>query len=104
MLQGSYFAVQQAWDYIGTMHLAMHFSFLFSRKDFFLTLVSHDYVTDYQARGLSGHTSLCSEFACFLKDYTFQKSTVGTLHQETNLFCLRAPCILRTISFFNVDD
>jgi len=68
------------------MHLVMHFSFLFSRKDFFLTLASRDYVTYYQARRLSGHTSLCSEFACFLKVRTFQKSKVGTLDQERNLF------------------
>ena len=53
---------------------------------FLLTLVPRAYVTYYQAWGLSGHTSPCGEYACFLKGYTFQKSKVGTLHQERNLF------------------
>ena len=68
------------------MHLAMHLSFGIFLRTFLLTLTLRAYVTYYQARGLSGHTSPCGEYACFLKDYTFQKSKVGTLHQEINLF------------------
>ena len=53
-------------DYIGTMHLAMHLSMRFSMKTFsFLTMAPRAYVTYYQARGLSGHTSPCGEFASF---------------------------------------
>jgi len=73
-------------DYIGTMHLAMHLSFRISLRTFLLTLAPRAYVTYYQARGLSGHTSPCGEYACFFEVYTFQKSKVGTLHQERNLF------------------
>ena len=58
-------------DYIGTMHLAMHLSFRISMRTFLLTLAPRAYVTYYQARGLSGHTSPCGEYACFLKVYTF---------------------------------
>ena len=53
-------------DYIGTMHLAMYLSIGFSMKIFsFLTLAPCAYVTYYQARGLSGHTSPCDEVASF---------------------------------------
>ena len=68
------------------MHLAMHLSLKTTLGNFLLTLAPRAYVTYYQARGLSGHTSPCGEYAYFLKDYTFQKSKVGTLHQERNLF------------------
>jgi len=73
-------------DYIGTMHLVMHFSFKTTLGNFLLTLAPRVYVTYYQARGLSGHTSPCGEYASFFEAYTFQKSKVGTLHQERNLF------------------
>ena len=32
----------------------------------FLTLAPRDHITYYQARGLSGHTSPCSEYALFI--------------------------------------
>jgi len=67
------------------MHLAMHHNFEISMETF-LTLAPRVYVTYYQARGLSGHTSRCGEYACIFEVYTFQKSKVGTLHQERNLF------------------
>ena len=76
------------------MHLAMHLSFRIILKAFLLTLAARAYVTYYQARGLSGHTSPCGEYACFFEVLSFQKSKVGTLHQERNLFKFRAPCIL----------
>jgi len=84
------------------MHLATHLSFRISMKTF-LTLVPRAYVTYYQARGLSGHTSPCREHACFLKDCTFYKSKVFTLHREKKYFFSRAPCILRTTRFFDVN-
>jgi len=61
-------------------------------------------MTYYQARRLSGHTSPCGEFSCFLNTFPFQKSKVGTLQQKRNLFWLRAPCIIRTTCFFDVDQ
>jgi hypothetical protein len=72
-------------DYIGTMHLAMHLSFRISMKTF-LTLAPRAYVTYHQARGLSGHTSPCGEYACFSVTGDFLRSKVGTLQQERNLF------------------
>jgi len=84
------------------MHLAMHLSFRISMKTF-LSLAPRVYVTYYQSRGLSGHTSPCGEHACFLKVSTFQKSKVGTLHQEKEYFFSRAPCILQTTDFFDID-
>jgi len=72
-------------DYIGTMHLAMHLSFRISMKTF-LTLALRAYVTYYQAQGLSGHTSPCGEYVCVLKDCTFYKSKVGTIHREKKYF------------------
>jgi len=69
----------------------------------FKILAPHAYVIYYQARRLSGHTSPYGEYACFLKHYTFWKSKVGTLHQERNLFLLKAPCILRTTYFIDAD-
>jgi len=90
-------------DYIGTMHLAMHLSFRISLRTFLLTLAPRAYVTYYQTRGLSGHTSPCGEYACFLEDCTFYKSNVGTLHREKKYFFSRAPCILRTTFFFDVN-
>jgi len=69
-------------DYIGTMHL----TFKVTLRTFLLTLAPRAYVTYYQARGLSGHTSPCGEYACFFVVYPFKKSKVGTLHQERNLF------------------
>jgi len=84
------------------MHLAMHLGFRISMRIFLLTLAPRVYATYYQARGLSGHTSPCGEYACFYEIYTFQKSKVGTLHQERNLFQFRTPCILRTTYFFDV--
>ena len=68
------------------MHLAMHLSLKTTLGNFLLTLAPRAYVTYYQARGLSGHTSPCGEYACFFGVYTIQKSKVGTLHQERNLF------------------
>ena len=68
------------------MHLAMHLTFKVTLRILLLTLAPRDYVTYYQARGLSGHTSPCGEYAYFFEVYTFQKSKVGTLHQERNLF------------------
>ena len=73
-------------DYIGTMHLAMHLSFRIFLRTFLLTLAPRVYATYYQARGLSGHTSPCGEYACFAEVYTYQESKVGTLHQKRNLF------------------
>jgi len=54
----------------------------------FLTLASRAYVTYYQARGLSGHTSPCGEYACFLKDCTFFKKKVKWAHfiEKRNIF------------------
>ena len=69
-------------DYIGTMHL----SYRISLRTFLLTLAPRAYVTYYQARGLSGHTSPCGQYACFFENNTLQKSKVGALHQERNLF------------------
>ena len=68
------------------MHLAMHLSLKTTLGNFLLTLAPRAYVTYYQARGLSGHTSPYGEYACFFEVYTFQKSKVGTLHQKRNLF------------------
>ena len=68
------------------MHLAMHLGFRLFLSTFLLTLAPRVYATYYQARGLSGHTSPSGEFVCFFDVYTFQKSKVGTLHQERNLF------------------
>ena len=68
------------------MHLAMHLSLKTTLGDFLLTLAPRAYVTYYQARGLSGHTSPSGEFACFFDASTFQKGKVGTLHQERNFF------------------
>jgi len=84
------------------MHLAMHLNFRISLRTFLLTLAPRVYATYYQARGLSGHTSPCGEYACFYEAHTFQKSKVDTLYQEKNLFKLRTPCILRTTCFFDV--
>jgi len=83
------------------MHLPTHLSFRIFMKTF-LTLVPRAYVTYYQDRGLSGHTSPCGERACFLKHCTFLKGTMGTLHREKKYFFSRAPCILRTTYFFDV--
>ena len=87
------------------MHLAMHLSFRIYLRTFLLTLAPRAYVTYYQARGLSGHTSPRGELFCFFAIVHFLKSKVGTLHREKKHFFLRAPCILRTTSFFdaNVD-
>ena len=69
---------------MGTLHLVVNV--LFSSQGYtqglaacsdgfftvflFLTLAPRDCVTYSQARGLSGHTSPCSECACFiLKDF-----------------------------------
>ena len=82
------------------MHLATHLRFGISMKTF-LTLVPRAYVTYYQARGLSGHTSPCGEFGYFLNDCTFYKSKVGTLHRQKKYFFSSAPCILRTTCFFD---
>jgi len=57
-------------DYIGTMHLAMHLISRISLRTFLLTLAPRAYVTYCQARGLSGHTSPCGEYACFFDVYT----------------------------------
>jgi len=84
------------------MHLAMHLNFKISMKTF-LTLTPRAYVTYYQARGQSGHTSPCGEYACFLKVCTFHESKVFTLHREKKYFFSRAPCILRTTHFFDVN-
>ena len=68
------------------MHLAMHLSFRIIFKAFLLTLAPRAYIAYYQARGLSGLTSPSGEYACFLENYTFHKSKVGTLHQERIFF------------------
>ena len=68
----------------------MHLSFKISLRIFLLTLAPRAYVTYYQARRLSGHTSPRGEYACFLKDHTFQESKLGTLHQERNLFLIKS--------------
>ena len=60
-------------DYIGTMHLAMHLSFQIPLRTFLSILAPRAYVTYYQARGQSGHTSPCGEYAYFLEDYTFSE-------------------------------
>ena len=65
----------------------MHLRFKIILRIFLLTLAPRAYVTHYQARGLSGHTSPCDEHAClFLKICTFRKSKVGTLHRKRNIF------------------
>jgi len=68
------------------MHLAMDLSFKIILRTFLLTLAPRAYVTYYQARGLSGHTSPCGEYACFFEVFTFQKSKVGTLRRKRNIF------------------
>ena len=47
-------------DYIGTMHR----TFKAALEILFWTLAPRDYVTCYQARELSGHTSPYGELAC----------------------------------------
>ena len=78
------------------MHLAMHLSFGISMKTF-LTLAPRAYVTYYQARGLSVHTSPCGEHACFFRKVKWAHLT------RKNFFWLRAPCIFRTACFFDVN-
>ena len=69
---------------------------------FFLTLAPRAYVTYYQAQGLSGHTLPCGEFASFWQTLLYRK--VKWAHfTGKEIFFLRAPCILWTTGFFDVD-